>query len=307
MKIAIMGTGGLGGYFGGRLAHAGLDVTFIARGAHLQAIRENGLQVKSPTGDFLVKPAKATDNPAEVGPVDLILFCVKAYDAASAAEQMKPMVGAQTTVIPMLNGIGHIETLNAIVGSEHILGGCTNANSHIAAPGVIQYVTSLSGMVAFGELQGGSSTRCESIQQALAAGNFGAAADPNIVYKLWDKFVGVCAFALCCVVRGNYGVTAGCPEALELVFQAATEVVAVGQAKGVKFPASTVDDFRKGVAKLPPHVKSSMMIALERGHRLEVEHLNGVVSRYGKELGVPTPVNDFIYACLKPWANGAPQ
>src|SRR5574341_742455 len=155
MRIAIMGTGGLGGFFGGQLARVGLDVTFIARGRHLDAIRENGLQVRSPDGDFLVKPARASANPAEVGPVDLILFCVKAYDAATAAAQMRPMLGTRTLVLPLLNGIDHIELLARVYGAEHVLGGIAACGAHIVAPGVIQHISLNS--ITFGEMSGGLS------------------------------------------------------------------------------------------------------------------------------------------------------
>jgi 2-dehydropantoate 2-reductase len=162
MKIAIMGTGGMGGYLGGRLAHAGRDVTFIARGRQLEAIRQHGLQVKSAPGNFLVQPARATDDPAEVGPVDLILFCVKTYEVAPAAEAIRPMVGPQTAIIPVLNGVKHIERLGAGLGPAHVLGGLAGITAHVAAPGVIEQI-GVHNLLEFGEMGGGLSERGETI------------------------------------------------------------------------------------------------------------------------------------------------
>lgn len=158
MQIAIMGTGDLGGYFGGRLAQAGKDVTFIARGETLRTLRQNGLQVYSPHGDFTLAQVQATDKPAEVGPVDLVLFCVKAYDAAHAMETMRPLVGAQTTVLPVLNGIDHIAQLRRILGEPHVLGGLAWINAHKAAPGVVEHITNAGPhQIVFGEWEGGIS------------------------------------------------------------------------------------------------------------------------------------------------------
>ena len=159
MKIAVMGAGGTGGYFGGRLARAGLDVTFVARGKHLEALRARGLQVQSTHGDFTLQPAQATDNPAEIGPVDVILFCVKTYDALTAAQQMKPLVGAQTVIIPTLNGIDHLAKIEGVVGEGHVLGGVAHIASNVIAPGVVKQIGALRNLT-FGEAQGGVSARC---------------------------------------------------------------------------------------------------------------------------------------------------
>ncbi len=303
MKIAIMGTGGLGGYFGGRLAHAGLDVTFIARGQHLQAIRANGLPVKSPNGDFLIKPAQATDHPTDVGPVDLILFCTKAYDLESAAQQMKPLVGAHTAIIPVLNGIDHIEKLNAIVGEKHVLGGLAAISAHKLSAGVIEHVGTLH-RLEFGEIEGGLSPRVEAIRQTFAAGGFEAVAVPNIAERMWRKLVLISGMGMCSVVRGPVGVVRRSPETFALVCRAMAETIAVARAKGVAFGDALLSEVTDYARALPSEERPSMLVDLEHGRRLEVESLNGTVSRYGKELGVSTPVNDFIYACLKPYVNG---
>ncbi len=303
MKIAVMGAGGVGGFFGGRLARAGLDVTFIARGKHLEAIRANGLQVRSREGDFVVRPALATDKPAEVGPVDLILVCVKQYDADQAAEQIKPMVGPQTALIPVLNGIDHIERIGRAIGAQHVLGGAAVISALVSGPGVIEHVAA--GNLAFGEIGGGISERCKMIQEALAVSKLRVVADPDILASMWHKFAGLTGGAVCSAVRGSYRVVLSTPETFGLLRQTAGETLAVGRAKGVAVRDSAIDDFIQVFAGSAVEFKPSMLVDLEHGRRLEVEWLNGTVSRYGKALGVPTPANDFIYACLKPWANGA--
>ena len=305
MKIAVMGTGGLGGYFGGQLAHAGLDVTFIARGRHMEAIRANGLKVNSPGNDFLVKPAKVTDKPAEVGPVDLILFAVKAYDAAVAAELMRPMVGAQTSILPVLNGIYHIDQLSEILGRERVLGGMAACGAHVVAPGVIQH-TSLN-TITFGELKGGTSTRCEEIQTTLAPSGIQFIVSTDVMQSMWLKLANLSGLGVCSAARGSFFVIRNTPETLTLVHQAAAETVNLAHAKHIALseaqPAQLVTILKNAASDFKP----SMLVDLEHGRRLEIESLNGAVSHMGKELGVPTPVNDYIYACLKPWANGAPN
>jgi 2-dehydropantoate 2-reductase len=305
MKIAVMGTGGLGGYFGGQMAHAGLDVTFIARGRHMEAIRENGLQVNSPGNDFLVKPAKVTDNPATVGPVDLILFCVKTYDAIAAAEQMKPMVGAQTAILPVLNGIYHIDQLCHILGAEHVLGGMAACGAHVVAPGVIQHTTL--NTITYGELNGGTSERCQKIQTTLAVSGIQLVVTPDVMHSMWLKLANLSGLGVCSAVRGSFFVVRSTSETLALVRQAAAETVNLAHAKHIALQDTLPEQLVNILQNAKSDFKPSMLIDLEHGRRLEIESLNGAVSHMSNELGVPAPVNDYIYACLKPWANGTPQ
>ena len=302
MKIAVMGTGSLGGYFGGQMAHAGLDVTFIARGRHMEAIRENGLQVNSPGNDFLIKPAKVTDNPAEVGPVDLILFAVKAYDAAPAANRMRPMVGAQTAILPVLNGIYHIDQLSEILGREHVLGGMAACGAHVVAPGVIQHTTL--NTITFGELEGGTSERCEKIQAALAPSGIQLVVSPDVMQSMWLKLANLSGLGVCSAARGSFFVIRSTPELLELVRRAAAETVNLAHARHIALSDTLPDQLVTILKNAASDFKPSMLVDLEHGRRLEIESLNGAVSHMGKELGVLTPVNAYIYACLKPWANG---
>ncbi len=298
-----MGTGGMGGYIGGRLAHAGREVVFIARGVHLNAIQQHGLGVESPAGDFEIKPAHATDNPEDIGVVDLILFCVKSYDAIEAAKLIRPMIGPYTAILPVLNGVDHIEQLNESCGAEHVLGGVAVIGANISEPGVIKHYAFYS--LIFGEISGGISSRCEKIQQVLAVDGIEVEAVPDIVERMWWKFAGICGVGgVFTVMRGNKETIFGFEETHTLIHQAITEVVRVAQAKGYPLADSIPDDIVSGIANAPPHYKPSTLVDLERGNRLETDALNGALSRYGKEVSVPTPVNDFIYACLQPYVNG---
>jgi 2-dehydropantoate 2-reductase len=301
----MMGSGGLGGYIGGRLTHTGQDVTFIARGAQLAALQQQGLTVKSHYGDFTLDPVTATDNPAQVGPVDLILFCVKSYSAPGAAEQMRPMVGPQTAIIPVLNGVEHIETLQETVGREHVLGGVCIISAHLVEPGHVEQVGPFHGLV-FGELNGDLSERCMMFQQVLAESGIEAAAIPDIVARMWWKVTAMCGlFGVYSVVRGNNAVVSAVPETRNLVLQAAGEALAVAHAQQIPVPDSVIDEVAAAIDNMPPTYQPSMKVDLEQGKRIELEAVNGLISRLGKALGVPTPVNDFLYACLKPYVNGA--
>ena len=305
MKIAVMGTGGVGGYFGGRMAHAGLDVTFIARGKHMEAIRDYGLQVNSPGGDFLIKPAKVTDDPAIVGTVDLILLATKAYDALAAIKQMKPMVGDQTVVLPVLNGISHIDQLNEILGQEHVLAGMAAIGAHILAPGVIQH-SSLN-TITFGEQNAVVSERCKALKDALSSSGIEFVLSPNAMQSMWLKIANMAGLGVCSAARGGFITVRDTPETLELVRQSCAEAVRLAHAKNIPLSDSQPDDLVNVLRNSKVDFKPSMLVDLENGRRLEVESLNGAISRMGKEAGVPTPINDYVYACLKPWANGAPK
>lgn len=304
MKIAIMGTGGLGGYIGGRLAHDGQDVTFIARGKNLQALREHGLHVKSTFGDFLLETVTVTDNCADVGPVDLILFCVKSYSAKSAARQIKPMVKPETAILPLLNGVDHIDILKKEVGHARVLGGVCIMSAHLLEPGHVEQVGPLH-QLEFGELNGDMSVSCMKIQQVLAGTSIEAKAIPNVVESMWAKLAAMSGlFGVYSVVRGNHGVICREPETRNLIFQTVAEAIAVAQARQISLPNSLLDEIKARLDAMPPTFQPSMKVDLERGKRIELEAVNGAISRMGKELGVPTPVNDFIYACLKPYVGG---
>jgi 2-dehydropantoate 2-reductase len=299
MRIAIMGSGGVGGYFGGRLAHAGEDVTCIARGAHLEAIQKNGLQVNSVAGDFHVRP-KATHDPAAVGPADLILFCVKAYDTEAAASQTRPMVGPQTTVLCLLNGVDNEDKLGAILGEDHVLAGVVHILSTISAPGVISQ-TAGPRTLKLGERDGRITARAERIFGVLKGAGIQAELSTQIQVDLWEKFVFICAQGgTTALGRLAVGEILACPETTAFYRGVMEEVAAVGRAKGVPLPADAVDRALAFARGLQPGMRSSLAYDLSQGNRLEVETLAGSVVRGGRELGVPTPFNFAIYACLRP-------
>lgn len=299
MRIAVMGSGGVGGYFGGLLARAKEDVTFIARGAHLEAIKKIGLQVKSVVGDFHVHP-KATHDPADVGPVDLILFCVKAYDTEAAGAQIRPMVGPRTTVLCLLNGVDNEEKLEAILGGEHVLAGVVRILSTISAPGVISQ-TAGPRTIKHGEKDGRITPRAERILGVLKGAGIQTDISTQIQVDLWEKFLLICAQGGVTALAGlSIGEILACPETAAFYRGVMEEVATVGRAKGVPLSADVVDRAQAFARGLEPHMRSSLAHDLSQGNRLEVETLAGSVVRYGREVGVPTPCNFAIYACLKP-------
>jgi 2-dehydropantoate 2-reductase len=300
MKIMVMGTGGVGGYYGGLLAQQGNDVTFIARGAHLEAIRANGLQVKSIFGDFTVKPAKATDNPAEVGEVDLILFCTKTYSLDEAAQAIQPVIGPQTTVLSLLNGVDATERIGKVVGLEHVIGGATWLSSAVEAPGVIKQVSQFRRIV-FGELDGSQTERIQSIYDVLK--NTGATVEvsENILKILWTKFVFIsAASSFGSLTRLPMGEYRSVPETRAMITGLMREVEAVARVQGIVLDEDVVQKSLDFIDNAAPHIKASMQLDVEAGRRTELESMIGVIGRKGRELGVPTPIADFIYASLLP-------
>ncbi len=295
-----MGSGGIGGYFGGLLSRAGDEVTFIARGAHLDAIQRNGLQVQSVAGDFHVHP-KATHDPEIVGPVDLVLFCVKAYDTEAAGRQIRPMVGRGTAVLCLLNGVDNEERLEEILGRGHVLGGVVHILSTISAPGVI-HQTAGPRTLRFGEMHGWVTPRAERILRVLTDAGILADLSTQIRVDLWEKFLFICAQGgVTALGRLTIGEILACAETAEFYRGVMEEVAVVGRAKGVPLPADAADRALVFARGLQPHMRSSLAHDLSQGNRLEVETLAGSVVRYGREVGVATPLNSAIYACLKPY------
>jgi 2-dehydropantoate 2-reductase len=300
MKIAIMGTGGVGGYYGGLLSQKGQEVIFIARGAHLQAIRKKGLQVKSVHGDFLVSPAKATDNPSEVGPVDLILFSTKTYDTDTAAQAIKPMIGQETVVVPLQNGIDTAERIGAYVGKEPMVGGVTWLSAAIEAPGVIGQYSKFQRVVV-GELDGKMTGRLKTIYEALQATGIEVEMSPDILKILWTKFVFISSVsALGSLTRATIGEYRQVPETRDVLIEAIKEVAAVAQAKGVKLDADLLHKTLEFIDNAIPDMKTSLQRDVEAGRTSELESMIGVVPRLGKETGISTPVMRLAYAVLKP-------
>jgi 2-dehydropantoate 2-reductase len=304
MRFAIMGTGGVGGYFGGLLAAAGHDVAFIARGAHLAAIRERGLRIESIHGNFTVHPAHATDDPASVGPVDVVLFATKTYQLEEAARAMLPLLGPATAVVPLHNGVDAAERTAAIVGTERVLGGICYVGSMIAAPGVIRQQSQFRRVIV-GEMpwrgDGGAITpRVRQIVEAL--GNAGATAEAteDIQAARWTKFAFIAPFSgVGAVTRAPAGEINAHPATRRLFHDAIREVVAVARAEGAPLP----EEPQKTIAfcdALAPGMTASMQRDILEGKPSELESIVGAVARKGDELGVPTPCFAFFHAALLP-------
>jgi 2-dehydropantoate 2-reductase len=306
MRIAVVGTGGVGGYFGGRLASTGADVSFIARGAHLDALRSNGLRIVSPKGDAFVPTVKATDNPRDIGPVDVVLFTVKLYDADAALALLPPLIGPGTVVLPLQNGVDGIDILMRAVGREHTAGGTCYVSALISEPGVIRH-TAMDHLL-FGELDGSRSARLERLLEACSRTNFQTTLSSDITVDIWTKFTRLSVLSgMTAVTRSPVGVIVNDPDLFEMLKAAVAEAVAVARAKGVAVRADMVDDTARAYQALPYATKASMLVDLENGRRLELPWLSGAVARIGREVGVATPIHSFIAAVLSPFVNGAQQ
>jgi 2-dehydropantoate 2-reductase len=303
MRIAIVGSGGVGGYFGGRLAAAGADVTFLARGAHLEAMRARGLRITSPKGDVYLPRVKAEQDPAAVGAVDVVFFAVKLYDTESALALLPPLVGPDTVVIGFQNGVETMDTLTRAVGASRAAGGVSYVSAVIAEPGVIKH-TAMDHLI-FGEPDGSRSPRLEALLAACRPAGFQATLSENIIVDVWTKFVRLSVFSgMTAVTRSPIGVIVNDPELLEMLKAAVRETMAVAHAKGVAVANTIDEDVATAYKALPPQAKASMLEDLERGRRLELPWLSGAVARLGREVGVPTPTHTFINAVLKPHVNG---
>jgi len=306
MRVTVMGSGGTGGYFGGLLARAGEEVTFVARGAHLDAIRANGLTVRSRlVGDFTVK-ARATSDPAEPGPADLILFCVKTYDTERAAQQLRTAVGPDTVILPVQNGIDSAERIGRVVGAGHVIGGLAGVSSVVASPGVIEHRAGPD-IIQLGELDGPPTARTQRIAEALVRAGIKGQVRADIRVALWEKFVLICGLSgLTALTRLPIGAVLSCPETRTLLGQVMEETAAVGRAEGAALPDGVADGLLKFFAHADPAIRGSLYYDLAAGRRLEIETLNGTVVRIGRERDVPTPANFAVYAALKPYADGSP-
>ena len=300
MKVAIMATGGVGGYYGGLLAQTGQDVTFIARGAHLQAIREKGLHIKSVHGDFQIVPAKATDNPSEVGPVDVILFATKTHQTDEAAKLIKPMVGRDTVILSLQNGIDAADRIGAVAGREHMLGGVTWLSAAIEAPGVIGQYSQFRRIV-LGEFNGRTTPRLNMVYSTLQSTGATVEVSDNILKVLWTKFVFIApVMAMGSLTRVTFGEYRSVPEARAVLTEAISEVAAVAQARGVTLDADVVEKTLAFIDSSAPGIKPSMQRDVESGKPSELESMIGVVVRMGAQHNVSTPVMQFAYAMLKP-------
>ncbi len=301
LRIAIVGVGGVGGYFGGRLAQAGHDVFFIARGEHLAAMRQHGLRVRSIAGDFVLPEVHATDQPAEVGPVDLALVAVKGWQVREVARQMQPLIGPQTAVLPLLNGVDAPDELAAVLGAEHVLAGLCRIIAYREAPGVIVHAGVHPTSIDFGELDNRRSPRLERIKAALERAGIQGNIPADIHVALWQKFMLICAWSgFGAATRAPIGVWRSLPETRPLVERCLSEVVAVAQARGIAMPADAVAKMMAFIDSMPADGTASLQRDVMAGRPSELESQNGALVRLARAAGVSVPVNEMLYAILLP-------
>jgi len=300
MRIAAMAAGAVGGYFGARLAAAGHDVFFIARGAHRDAMLKNGLTIESVHGDVHLEKPNVSDNPAKVGPVDVVLFAVKLWDTEKAAEQARPLLGPNTRVVTLQNGVDSYERIAPIVGAERAIAGVTYVVTVIDRPGIIKQTSTFQSIIC-GTSDGRPDAPLEAFVAAAKAAGIPITLSDNIARDRWHKFIFLSATSgATAVTRNPMGPILADPDTRALFRNIMRETLAVGQAKGVALDDGFVDERMEFADKnVPATMKASMANDLDRGNRLELDWLAGEVCRLGKELKVPTPVNDTIYAALK--------
>lgn len=307
MRIAIFGSGGVGGYFGGLLANAGHDVTFIARGPHLEAIQNDGLQVKSVNGDFHVQPAQATDDPYTLGPVDYVVVGLKHYHLKTATPQIKPLVGADTTIVPLLNGVDAHEVLMESLPPESLVGGLCSLVSMIESPGVIRQPSALRRVVV-GELDRTKSVRVARIVQAWADCGAEAIHSDDIYASMWTKFLFITSFGgITSLARANAGELMSTPETRGLYEEAMREVEALARAQGIDLAPDVVAASLELTGNFEPTATSSMQRDVVGGNPFELEAFSGKIVGLGRKLGIPTPVHNTIYALLLPALKRAAQ
>ena len=303
MRIAMMGSGGVGGYFGGRMAAAGVDVTFIARGRHLDRIRSNGLKIDSADlGDMLIHPVNATDDPAEVGPVDCIIVGVKLWDTEETGHAIAPMLGPHTAVLSLQNGVDGDGILAPIVGQDRLIGGVAFIASSISEPGTIKHVGTMQRIV-IGETDGSASARVTALHDTMTAAGINIDISDDIHQAIWEKFVFLVGMSsTTTLMNSEIGPIREDPEGREFLHSVFREVTAVGRERGICLPEDFGDTrlgFADGVAA---KMTTSMHHDLKSGNRLELPWLAGAVVRMGREAGIPTPVCQTVYAALLPKA-----
>lgn len=300
MRITVFGTGGVGGYFGGRLAQAGEDVTFIARGDHLRAIQTSGLVVDTPDGDFKIYPAKATDDVNEVGPTDLVILGVKAWQVPEAARTIKPLVGSHTTVLPLQNGVEALSQLLAEFDPANVIGGLCRIVSFVVEPGHIRHA-GFAASIIIGELDNSRTDRIAAIEDVFTRAGLNITIAADIQVALWTKFLFIASFSgVGAIADAPAGVVRSDPQRRAQILSAMDEIYRLAHARGIKLPADSVDNVMKAVDNLPEDATSSMQRDIAAGKPSELESQNGAVVRMAHEAGVEVPTHELIYRTLKP-------
>jgi len=299
MRIAVFGAGAVGGYFGARLAELGEDVAFVARGEHLRAIREHGLAVSSPQGDFIVHPAMAVDRPTDIGSVDVVLLAVKAWQVPEAARAMAPLLERGTFVVPLQNGVDAPGQLTAVLGAERVLGGLCRILAYVVEPGHIKHVGG-EPYIAFGELDRRPSKRSEGLRTIFSrARGLTVEIPADIHTALWTKFLFIAAASgVGAVTRASFGVLRSQPETRKMLKQALEEVQALATARSVRLSADVVEQTIEMIDQLPANGTTSMHRDIVAGRPSELFTQSGTVVRLGNQMGVPVPLHTFIYSSL---------
>ncbi|MEC8371742.1 MAG: 2-dehydropantoate 2-reductase [Pseudomonadota bacterium] len=305
MKFAILGAGAVGGYFGARLAEAGEDVTFMARGAHLEAIRSTGLRIESENGEAHIHPAQASDDPAEVGPVDYVLFAVKLFQTEETAGFAKPLVGPNTTLVALQNGVECANVLSAVHGKEKVLNGTSYIAAVIAEPGLIRQTGTFASF-AFGEQDGTMSDRGQRLKEAADKAGLNPTYSSNVESLVWMKFLLIATMSsITTSTRKPIGELRDDPDIRPVIVASLEESIAVGRAMGVDLPENAMEQQLKRIAEFPAAMVASMYHDLHANKPTELEWMSGAVRRFGKQCGIPTPTHDAFYAILKPYRDGA--
>lgn len=303
MKFVIMGAGGVGGYYGARLAQAGNEVTFVARGDHLAAMQAKGLTIHDRDGDFILNPVNATDDVSSIGPVDAVLMCVKLYDTEAATTQIAPLLGPDSIVLTLQNGVEAPEIVASVIGPGRTLGGATYISATIEAPGAIRRNNDLT-RIEFGEPEGPASERVKALVENFKTAGLDASAIDDMAALLWSKFALLSANSgMTALTRQSTGEIRSDPVMRQTFHAALAETVAVGRARGVNLPDNIEQSCTEWLDTNAP-IKASLLVDLERNRRLEVGWLSGAVHRLGQDVGVPTPTHTTIYAALRPFENG---
>ena len=306
MKIVIMGSGGVGGFFGAKLQLAGNDVTFIARGPHLAAMQKDGLTVTSTDGDMRLDQVSATDDPSTAGIADVILFTPKLYDTIDGARQIKSIVGPDTIIVTLQNGVSSPDMIAGELGLDCVLGGSTYIVSHIEEPGKIAHMGPA--RIVFGELDGNLSDRAKAFEAACQDAGIDIKLTDNILLEMWRKFIPLTVMSgLTSVIRGPIGAVLDDPDLATMMDAAVDEVVAVGRAQGIPLADNAEEHTYRNIRGAPRETMSSMSIDLLRGKKLELPWLSAKVAEFGRQTGVPTPTHHFMATVLRRFQGGAPE
>lgn len=299
MKIAIIGTGGVGGYFGAKLAWAGFDVTFLARGEHLKAILKNGLQIKSVLGDFTVENLKATDKISEIKNPDLIIICVKAWQIKEIRDDVKGILHAGSMILPLQNGVSAATELSERIDKRNILGGLCRVISKIESPGVINHF-GITPLIVFGELDGSKTERVKEVQQIFETAGIESRISEDIQADLWKKFISICVSGLIAITKTTYGELRVLKETRQLMIDLLKEIFLISQKSGIKIESDFVEKTVSIIDTYPYDSTSSMARDVWENKPSEIEYQNGTVVRLGVKYGIDTPINRFIYNCILP-------